>query len=193
MPAPLQRLGLAALFLALAGCATPRSDDGGGGPEGEPGQRSQQARQEANPNVRFGMPGPAGRDPERDRERFLIDRPQYVLSYNAKPRTPNWVCWRLRKEDLGNVKRVVVEKAKAGEEITVATAREIVAQAQKKRRPRRQKPVLTDKLDLRLVRALERYRERWNPDDLSELGRHLREFAEALEKPERGSKKKARG
>lgn len=51
----------------------------------------------------------------------------------------------------------------------------------------------TDKLALRLVRALERYKERWNPDDLSELARHLREFAEALDKPERGGKKKAKG
>jgi hypothetical protein len=53
--------------------------------------------------------------------------------------------------------------------------------------------VPTYKLALRLVRALERYKERWNPDDLSELARHLREFAEALEKPERGGKKKGRG
>jgi hypothetical protein len=59
-------------------------------------------------------------------------------------------------------------------------ASEIVAQA-KKRRPRPQKPVPTDKLALRLVRALERYKERWNPDDLSELARHLREFADALD------------
>jgi hypothetical protein len=52
--------------------------------------------------------------------------------------------------------------------------------------------VPTDKLALRLVRALERYKERWNPDDLSELAQHLREFAEALEKPEWGGRKKAR-
>jgi hypothetical protein len=43
------------------------------------------------------------------------------------------------------------------------------------------------------VRVLERYRERWNPKELADLARHLREFAEALEKPERGGKKKARG
>jgi endonuclease G len=60
---------------------------------------------EGNPNVRFGMPGPAGKDPEKDRERFLISRPQYVLSYNARTRTPNWVCWRLRASDIGNAKR----------------------------------------------------------------------------------------
>jgi hypothetical protein len=89
-------------------------------------------------------------------------------------------------------RQVAVEKAEAGEEITVATAKEIVAEAKKKRRPRRHKAVPTDKLALRLVRALERYRGRWNPDDLSELARQLREFAEALEKSERGGTKKAR-
>jgi endonuclease G len=57
-----------------------------------------------NPNVRFGMPAPAKADPD-SREAYLIERPQYVLSYNAKTRTPNWVCWRLRKEDIGNAAR----------------------------------------------------------------------------------------
>jgi len=87
-------------------------------------------------------------------------------------------------------RQVAVEKAEAGEEITVATAREIVAEAKKKRRPRRRKPLPADKLALRLVKALERYKERWNPDDLSELARHLREFADALDM--RG-RKKAKG
>ncbi len=56
---------------------------------------------EGNPNVRFGLPAPAG----TDREAYLVERPQYVLSYNARTRTPNWVCWRLRKEDLGKAAR----------------------------------------------------------------------------------------
>src|SRR5262245_55265752 len=45
-----------------------------------------------NPNVRFGLPAPAKASPE-SREAYLIERPQYVLSYNAKTRTPNWVSW----------------------------------------------------------------------------------------------------
>jgi endonuclease G, mitochondrial len=57
-----------------------------------------------NLNVRFGMPGPAANDP-RSLEAFLIDREQYVLSYNDKTRTPNWVAWRLLHEDIGNAKR----------------------------------------------------------------------------------------
>jgi endonuclease G len=57
---------------------------------------------EPNPNVRFGLPAPA--DP-KDRDAYLIERPQYVLSYNATKRTPNWVAWRLTKDDIGKAKR----------------------------------------------------------------------------------------
>jgi DNA/RNA endonuclease G (NUC1) len=52
------------------------------------------------------MPAPAGKDPEKDRGAFLIARPQYGLSYNAKTRTPNWVPWELKKDDIGNAKRL---------------------------------------------------------------------------------------
>ena len=74
----------------------------------------------------------------------------------------------------------------AGEEITVAAAKEIVAQAKKKRRPRRQKAVPADKLGVRLIKTLRRYQESW-PGELSDLARHLREFADALDM--RGKKK----
>jgi len=86
-------------------------------------------------------------------------------------------------------RQVAIEKAEAGEEITFTTAKEIVAEAKKKRRPRRRKPVSADKLGVRLIKTLRRYQERW-PGELSELARHLREFADALDM--RG-KKKARG
>ena len=48
--------------------------------------------EEPNRNVRFGLPSPAKADPKQ-REDYLIERPQYVLSYNATTRTPNWVSW----------------------------------------------------------------------------------------------------
>jgi hypothetical protein len=86
---------------------------------------------------------------------------------------------------------LAVKEAEAGEEITVATSKEIVAEAKKKRRPRRQKAVPADKRGVRLIKMLRRYQERW-PGELSELARHLLEFADPLEKPERGGKKKAR-
>jgi endonuclease G len=55
-----------------------------------------------NANVRFGLPAAAD---QKDRDAYLIERPQYVLSYNASTRTPNWVCWRLTKDDIGKAKR----------------------------------------------------------------------------------------
>jgi hypothetical protein len=89
-------------------------------------------------------------------------------------------------------RQVAIQKAKSGEEITYTTAKEIVAEAKKKRRPRRQKAVPTEKLGVRLTKVLEKYRQRWNLDELSELARQLREFADALAKPGRGGRKKAK-
>jgi endonuclease G len=57
-----------------------------------------------NPNVRFGMPSPAKKDQD-EREGYLIKRPQYVLSYNAGKLIPNWVSWRLVKDDIGRASR----------------------------------------------------------------------------------------
>jgi DNA/RNA endonuclease G (NUC1) len=54
-----------------------------------------------NLNIRVGMPAPAG----TEREAYLIGRPQYVLSYNGTTRTPNWVSWRLTREDIGKAAR----------------------------------------------------------------------------------------
>jgi endonuclease G len=60
-----------------------------------------QEAKETNRNVRFGLPAAAS----TERQAYLIERPQYVLSYNAKTRTPNWVCWRLSHDDLGKAAR----------------------------------------------------------------------------------------
>ena len=86
-----------------------------------------------------------------------------------------------------------IERAEKGEEITTSVAKEILAETRKKCRPRRQKAVPTVKLSLRVMNVLEKYKRRWNPDELSELARQLREFADALEKPKRGGKKRAGG
>ena len=59
-------------------------------------------------HVRFGMPSPAKTN-VANRENFLIERPQYVLSYHAEKRTPNWVSWCLRHDDIGNAKRGAFE------------------------------------------------------------------------------------
>jgi endonuclease G, mitochondrial len=66
------------------------------------------AGEEVNRHVPFGMPSPAKADPKQ-REDYLISRPQYVLSYNAEKRTPNWVCWQLKKDDIGKAARAPFE------------------------------------------------------------------------------------
>jgi hypothetical protein len=92
-------------------------------------------------------------------------------------------------QNFMSVKKAV-EKAEAGEEITIATAKEIVAEARMKKRRRRQKTLPSDKLAGRLVTVLERYRERSDPKEMAELARHLREFADSLDSQKSGKKGK---
>jgi uncharacterized protein YecE (DUF72 family) len=71
-------------------------------------------------------------------------------------------------------------------------ASEGVSAPTRKKRPKRKKALSSEKLGVRLVGVLEGYRERWNPKELSELARQLREFAGALEKPGRGARKRTK-
>lgn len=64
-----------------------------------------------NRNVRYGLPGEAKDDPA-EKAAFLIDRPQYVMSYNDKTRCANWVCWQLVSKDIGRVARGAFEADK---------------------------------------------------------------------------------
>src|SRR5437763_464390 len=60
--------------------------------------------QGVNRNIKFGMPAEATADP-KNRDNYLISRDQYVLSYNDKTKTPNWVCWHLTAKDIGHIPR----------------------------------------------------------------------------------------
>lgn len=53
-----------------------------------------------SPHLVLGLPVDA--DPSDD---TILDRGQYVISYNDKLHDPNWVAWRLTKDDLGDVDR----------------------------------------------------------------------------------------
>ncbi len=95
-----QRIALAAVVLVVAGVvALIRWRQ-----EAPPPQPGEPGRTLANRNVRFGMPAEAKADPT-SRDAYLMDRPQYVLSYNDTTKNPNWVCWNLTAGDIGDTKR----------------------------------------------------------------------------------------
>jgi endonuclease G, mitochondrial len=52
----------------------------------------------------LGNPSDARPD-ENQRTNFLIQRPQYSLSYNEERHTANWVSWHVEAADLGTVER----------------------------------------------------------------------------------------
>ena len=74
------------------------------------GAVAQPAKPPANRNVRYGMPSPAKADPVASPNDYLLERPQYVMSYNEKRHSANWVCWHLTKADIGNVARGAFEE-----------------------------------------------------------------------------------
>jgi endonuclease G, mitochondrial len=44
--------------------------------------------------------------PQVDKEdEIIISRKQYLISYNKKRRSPNWVAWKLESSDIGNADR----------------------------------------------------------------------------------------
>jgi hypothetical protein len=87
-------------------------------------------------------------------------------------------------------RQTAVERAEGGEQITTTVAKEILAETRKKKP--RPKAIPAGKLADRLVTVLERYRKRWDKKEFAELARQLRAFADELEKPAAGGRKKAK-
>jgi molecular chaperone DnaK (HSP70) len=88
-------------------------------------------------------------------------------------------------------RQAAVKMAESGERITAKVAKRILAKERKKPAKRRTR-ASAEKLTERLETALARFRDQWNQKDLAELARQLREFADALDNPERGGRKKAK-
>jgi endonuclease G len=59
---------------------------------------------EEYPHLRWGNPSGAKED-GADKDDYLMKKKYFALSYNNAKGAPNWVSWRLVKEDLGNAKR----------------------------------------------------------------------------------------
>jgi endonuclease G, mitochondrial len=62
------------------------------------------AQASVSEHLTMGNPSKAKAD-SADSENFLMVKSQYVLSYNKKTATPNWVSWHLSKEWLGKIDR----------------------------------------------------------------------------------------
>ncbi|MCU0567155.1 MAG: DNA/RNA non-specific endonuclease [Oculatellaceae cyanobacterium Prado106] len=61
---------------------------------------------QTNPNLLMGMPTEATSFNAND---YLINRPQYVLSYNQSKAIPNWASWQLNRDWLGDRPRLPFE------------------------------------------------------------------------------------
>ncbi|MBE9163692.1 DNA/RNA non-specific endonuclease [Tychonema sp. LEGE 06208] len=56
-------------------------------------------------HLKLGNPTFARPSEDTHQENFLIEKPQYSLSYNDATKGPNWVSWQLNKSWLGDVRR----------------------------------------------------------------------------------------
>jgi hypothetical protein len=76
-------------------------------------------------------------------------------------------------------RQTAIDRAKAGEKITAAVAKDILADSKKKGA----KSGLPASVNLRvqLAKVLKRIRRRWDPEKISDLARQLRKFADQLE------------
>lgn len=81
--------------------SAPAPTPGAGGPAPTPAPAP---APDANRNMALGNPSGAAHDPAQPTN-YLIERPQYALSYNRDRGTPNWVSWQVRASDLGDVGR----------------------------------------------------------------------------------------
>jgi endonuclease G, mitochondrial len=56
-------------------------------------------------HLRFGNPSDATKNAQLNGNNWLIERPQYALSYNNAKLTPNWVSWQLNATWIGTTPR----------------------------------------------------------------------------------------
>jgi len=62
------------------------------------------ANSPVSPHLLLGNPSSATSD-AGGRANYLMAKPYYALSYNGETGTPNWVSWRVVREDLGDAPR----------------------------------------------------------------------------------------
>lgn len=102
-------VGVAAVGLLIASARSCKSPPALG-PEVPPGDSRRRSEPPGRRSIAdgwqthavLGLPSDAA---ETTPEDYLIQRPQYVLSYNQRRGIPNWVAWHLEASDLGPAPR----------------------------------------------------------------------------------------
>jgi len=79
-----------------------RSSSKSGGARPAPQPAASSGKDSNDGNLLLGNPSNAG----RGEDNFLLERPQYSLSYNRSRGGPNWVAWHTDAQDLGQVDRL---------------------------------------------------------------------------------------
>src|SRR6266542_3159125 len=60
---------------------------------------SRETSADGDTNLLLGNPSNATGDPQQA-DNYLVERPQFVLSYNRTKGGPNWVSWHVQRSDL---------------------------------------------------------------------------------------------
>jgi endonuclease G len=95
------RLLSAALALVLTVCAPTALPKTTGRPAPTPVLAPQ-----ASVSLHLTLGNPSGAtDSTRNKDNYLLVKPQFALSYNNERGAPNWVSWHLQKSDIGKVDR----------------------------------------------------------------------------------------
>ena len=71
-------------------------------PRGKKTTTNPKANADGNVNLKYGNPSNANL---KDTNNYLLEKPQYSLSYNCQTGAANWVSWQLDRSWLGNVDR----------------------------------------------------------------------------------------
>jgi len=88
-------------------------------------------------------------------------------------------------------RQVALERARSGEKITAAVAKEILGTARKKA-GKKGESVPSERLRQRLTRVLDRFRGQWDVKDHRDFARQLREYAVELDKGRPSRRKTAK-
>src|SRR5205085_1253296 len=94
---------LVASLLGIVACTQRIPADSTGAPGAAPAT-APGPRTATSLNIALGMPSQATKSTSNASD-YLLERDEYVLSYNRDRGGPNWVSWHVGRGDLGRVQR----------------------------------------------------------------------------------------